>query len=242
VELEASYRSKADDLEAEHRQKLEGLEQKRLRDLEEMAIREKALQDKSAEFNTREAKYVSRTLVDDLKRLLDDQEIKELTTRTKDKRDIVHRIIAVLVAASGTMAGFMIHRIFSLESPPWELFVSLAASTATCITTLVYYLKWNDRWFREHADAEMSARRYKADLIRASWVAELASDWSERLQKEAPASLIDACVRNLFIGTAASAESQHPLEAFGDLLKNVEEIKIGKKGIGIKRLLVSKSE
>jgi hypothetical protein len=101
------------------------------------------------------------------------------------------------------------------------------------VTTFVYYLKWNDRWFREHADAELAATRYKADIYRASWLAELVLEAQTEADAELPPELIAAFGRNLFVDPGPTKESEHPIEAISSLVKRVRSVTVGKGGFSV---------
>jgi len=107
----------------------------------------------------------------------------------------------------------------------------------------IYYLKWNDRWFREHADAEFAAKRYKADILRASWIAELAGEWKKTKEGE-PLSplLVDAFTRNLFTDVSVSGPSEHPLDEMTSLLKRASEVQFGKSGFSLKGIARSSKQ
>ena len=62
-----------------------------------------------------------------------------------------------------------------------------------------FFIKWNDRWFRQHADAEFMLKQYELDVRRASWVVEMALEWAEEQETELPPGLLDHLARNLFV-------------------------------------------
>ena len=131
----------------------------------------------------------------------------------------------------------MLWKILRADQPPPSLFFPLAASSVTLVTTFVYYLKWNDRWFREHADAEFNAKRYKADILRASWIAELVGEWErENPNRELPAQLVEAFARNLFRDIGSSSVNEHPLDELMGLMKRATSISIGQKGFSLSGL------
>lgn len=206
--MERDYRKKADELAGEHRTKLAELEARKNEAEADLAARRKDIDEKVASFNTKESKYVRRALLGELKVLLKESETLELSDGTKKKRRIVHRFVWLMLAASGALAAAAAYRAFKTASPGWQLLVPWASASITFFGTLVYYLKWNDRWFREHAETELASKRYKTDVVRASWVAELASEWAAEGRQGLPKELIDAYARNLFSATGKVRESE----------------------------------
>jgi hypothetical protein len=92
--------------------------------------------------------------------------------------------------------------------------------------TMIYYIRWNDNWFRRHADEEFDIKRFQLDLDRASWVVEMAMEWNEEKEKEIPKELIDRLTVNLF-QTKASEKIKHPSEEIiSKLLEGSAELSI----------------
>lgn len=84
-------------------------------------------------------------------------------------------------------------------------------------------LLWNDQWFRKHADSEFLTKRYRADMVRATWIAELVGEWKREYSVETPAVLLSAITRNLSMNDAM-LDTHHPLETLAKVLrsKNIE--------------------
>jgi hypothetical protein len=110
----------------------------------------------------------------------------------------------------------------------------MATGTVTLFATLIYYLKWNDRWFREHAEGEFASKRYKSDMLRASWLAELVSERAQAKQPDLPPELLEAFTQNLFRGSTPLAEAEHPFEQLTSLIKHAKELKIGKGELSLR--------
>jgi hypothetical protein len=77
---------------------------------------------------------------------------------------------------------------------------------------LVFYIRWNDNWFRQHADEEFRLKRLELDIDRASWVVEMALEWQEEKGSIIPQELIDRLTSNLFIDQDRRAPPKHPSE------------------------------
>lgn len=220
AELEAEHQERLTKFEADRAQTLERDERQRQAKLDELEQAEAALKQKQAEFETREAKFVRRDLLRKLDALLDSFGTFKLSTETDAKRKPVRmaaKFMAVIFLLLAGIGGGMYFYTLDMHYLP--------ASTAGLIgfsATMLFYLKWSDRWFREHADEEMQAKRYKADMLRASWVAELASEWAKE-GKEVPAEMVGVFARNLF-SVAATTDVEHPAETIVGLVKKKLDI------------------
>lgn len=224
----ASYQQRVDALDKEYRDRQAQLDKRKAADEAALATVEKAHADRVAQFETREAKYIRRELLKEIRTVLADAEKTALSGPTGSKRWWIHGFVWLLMAASGTLAGTMAYRIFSEQQPDWHILGPLTAGFVTFVLTTIYYLKWNDRWFREHADSEFSAKRYKADILRASWVAELVSERAKEGAGELPSDLLAAYTRNLFRDVGGSRVSEHPLDDLTALAKRATKVEIGK--------------
>ncbi len=183
----------------------------------------------------RDEQGVRRELLDKIQTVLKEAEVHNASSSTQDKRSSIHYVACGLMILGGIIASFSGYRAFSSANTDWHYWVVFASSIATIISTAIYYLKWNDRWFREHADAEFAAKRYKADILRASWLAELAGEWKKTKDGEALSPLlIEAFGRNLFANISISSPSEHPLDEVTNLLKRASEVNFGKTGFSLK--------
>jgi hypothetical protein len=138
------------------------------------------------------------------------------------------------MAFSATIAAVVLYHVVTAQTIEWRLLPFLPAASVTLVTTFVYYLKWNDRWFREHAENEFAAKQYQADILRASWVAELVSEWQAEANSDLPAELVTAFTRNLFRETGGARESEHPLEAITGMMKRVTAVTVGKGSLSVR--------
>ncbi len=225
-DLEQDYRAKADDAAAEHQRKLVEIDERRQRGDDDLAAREKAFAAEKASFETNEAKYVRRRMLAKLEEVLAKSESMSLSKETQRKRWLVHGVVALALLTSGTFVWSMASRFLSEAKPDWHFGLPMATGTLTFVAMLIYYIRWIDRWFREHAEGELAAERYQADIVRANWLAELVAE-QRQLAAELPPELLDAFTRNLFRGTTTLAEAEHPFEQVTAMLKRAKELKVG---------------
>lgn len=66
------------------------------------------------------------------------------------------------------------------------------------IGTALFYLRWLNRWFEQHAQAEFKLKQFQLDIERASWLVETALEWDSSEGKELPKELLENLSRNLF--------------------------------------------
>jgi hypothetical protein len=118
--------------------------------------------------------------------------------------------------------------------------------------SVVFYIRWTDHWFRQHADEEMRLKRLELDLDRATWVVEMALEWKREKDADIPQELIDRLSRNLFESDSYS-RPRHPGEdlasallgassALSITIPGLGEAKFDRKGMRDFREVVSKQK
>lgn len=212
--------------------KLDAEYQKKHLDLE---TREEGLAEKAKELDDRASRHVRREIRRELKKSLAERaEEFTLTKSTSGKRKVIHAIFLVLIVFSASIVGVSYWQLTASagELPTW-LYIKLAAGTASFIGAAVFYIRWNDRWFRQHADEEFLLKRLELDIDRASWVVEMALEWKEEEGKELPDKLLDRLTENLFVRPTDAASATHPAEDLSAaLMSTAAGITINIPGVG----------
>jgi DNA repair exonuclease SbcCD ATPase subunit len=249
--LETTYQQRQDKLDEKNRQRVsdfnefkstEATKLDELRKTQESRVAEQReqLEEDRAAFNLKNEQGVRRDLLNKIQEVLADAEVHNASIDTQKKRRIIHYIVLGLLLTGFSFTGLSIWKIY-FSTPPidWHYWAVYGTSVVTLITTAIYYLKWNDRWFREHANAEFAAKRYKSDILRASWLAELAGEWKKNKEELSPL-LIDAFSKNLFTDISTTDPSDHPMDEMTNLLKKATDVSFSKAGVSIKGIKENK--
>lgn len=221
-ELEAAFLKKEEALAARaERARLE-LEKQSAEREERLAAREAEHEKRVAEFETDEARRVRRKLLGDVEKVLKDLETSTTSPQTEARRRPIWLGILGLLLVFGALAATGAIQYFrTLDTHyAWPFSAGMLGFSGMAI----YGLRWTDSWHRQHAAQEMMARRYKADILRASWIAELASEWSDD-GRQVPTGLVDVFARNLFLDVNGPTETHHPIE---QLLAKAGKIELSK--------------
>lgn len=251
VKLETAYQQRRDRLDEEHRERLSEFEEfkstestkldtLRKDQVTKIAEQRKALEDDRSAFNLKNEQGVRRDLLTKIQEVLANAEVHNASPDTQKKRKIIHYIVFGVLLTGLTFLGVSLWKLyFSGDTVDWHYWLVYGTSMLTLITTAIYYMKWNDRWFREHANAEFAAKRYKADILRASWLAELAGEWKKG-DKELSPLLINAFSKNLFTDISTTDPSDHPMDEMTNLLKKATDVSFSKAGVSIKGIKENK--
>jgi hypothetical protein len=112
-----------------------------------VAIRARCDEQRVKEFETRESKFVRRKLLQEIDKVLEASESFTLSAATGKKRLIVHVFSGLLMLLGLPSGSLLLHHLLGAANVDWKTLVPLAASSATLVTTFIYYLKWNDDGF-----------------------------------------------------------------------------------------------
>jgi hypothetical protein len=211
---------------------------KRTKDLES---RESAFAAKQSEYEDRDSKHVRRQIRQDLKNeIAKRNERFSLSESTLRKRFPVHLVYWSLIVL--LLAVLIYNLTWGSQHDPvnqhwWVNAVRLPLLSAALAAALVYYLRWNDGWFRKHADEEFRTKQFELDVDRASWLVEMAMEWKDEKGSEIPAELLDRLSANLFNKGAETEAARHPTEDLASaLLGASSELSVNIPPIGTAKL------
>ena len=166
-------------------------------------------------------RHVRREIRQDLKKALGERsQYFSLTKGTQRKRLPIHALFGLLIVIA---AIFLVQSVTTLgslgESGPefWYQVLRLTLSAAGVAAAIIFYIRWTDNWFRQHADEEFRLKRLELDIDRASWVVEMALEWQLEKGAAIPKELIDRLTENLF-STESQGTPTHPSEDLASAL------------------------
>lgn len=214
VEGEKRLQTRLEKFESDYQQKVSGLEQ-----------REKELAERLKKIDDRESKHARRQLRGDLKNLLESRGKQfSLTTGTGNLRRPIVSMIVLLLLMSGFIMVFTLYE-YALHTsgarPSGDLAALLVRGLLAALAfggTAVYYLKWQNHWFRQHAEEEFRLKRFELDIDRASWVAEMSLEWMKDSSTPMPQILLERLTQNLFADAQSTPEPEHPADQLASAL------------------------
>lgn len=212
ADLERRYRERERELDKQYDAKHAELDQ-----------RGAALAEKEKDYLSRNSQLARRQEQRRLEKLLTDLKTEKVSDGVSKTRWWTLGSIAALFVVAGALAFFTGWHLFSADAFEWRFAVPFASSTFVVWATLTYFIQWNDRWAREHSDAEFLAKRYRVDALRAQWLAEWVSEATEGGKNGAlPPELIAAFSRNMFVANVGGETPRHAIERIIDQPKRVK--------------------
>lgn len=231
------YRMKLDAEMAQQRQELatsfaeqhQALEKKYAERTTALEVREQDLDDRSARHARRK---LSRALQ---QKIAERSEKFTLTPDTELKRRPIHRIFAVLLALTG---GLIIRSLLFPATATegvalWLEVGRLPLGVVGFALTSIFYIRWNDQWFRQHADQEFRLQQLALDVDRAGYVTEMLLEWQEDKGSEMPAVMVDRLTTGLFTDQTKAGTARHPSEDLtAALMKAAGGVRVNLPDIG----------
>ncbi|MGJ4969687.1 hypothetical protein ACQR1N_18280 [Bradyrhizobium sp. HKCCYLRH1073] len=163
------------------------------------------LEGKRKELDDRAYMHARRGIRADLRNTIKERQQKfTLTPETRRLRTPVHVALVILLGALAAVNYATLHAILTLDldkATTPVLIWTFGKQTIVALAfvgILLFYVRWMNRWFEQHAAAEFLLKQFELDIDRASWVVETAMEWRRDQQAEIPASLLDGITRNLF--------------------------------------------
>lgn len=200
--------------------------------------REEALAKQLAAFETKESKYVARQeakkQLDQLKEWLKDS---SLTDKTVKKRRSVFVGYAIAITTTGALTAWLSYENVellkatgaNLPQVPWWQWVGLTLKTvvplAAFTTFLIYFIRWEAAWARQHSDEELRTRARVVDIGRSSWLVEAVRD-SQQSEEPIPKELLEQLAKNLFADPTGDSSDLHPKSGPEVLMQQLSSLRL----------------
>lgn len=207
-------------LQAEHEERAAKLQASIDAQQQQLDADRAALAAKIKEVDDRESKFARREIYKELRKKIGDRYQKfELTLGTRKlRRPINWAVVLVLVLFGTGFAAFI--TVPFLKDVKELVFWNINRVIFALLfgSTLIYYFRWHNSWFKRHADEEFRLKKFDLDMDRASWIVEMMIEWGIEKEVPMPESLLEHLTRGIFIDNNSDEAVQHPAEQIASLL------------------------
>lgn len=221
VQLKTQFEADQKRLATEHEARKKSLDE-----------REQELKKQFAEYETRQARFVARKETrDQINQLKDWLEDSSLTRATVRKRIPVFCGYILGIVATGVLTGVFTYSNYQLlkslgpkviEVPWWQWVVMTLKSVvplAGFTTFLIYFIKWEGAWAKQHSEEELRTRARVIDVGRSAWLLEAVRDSHDAPGgKDLPPELLKELSRNLFSNSLSTDADDHHPQALSDMM------------------------
>jgi hypothetical protein len=118
------------------------------------------------------------------------------------------------------------------RSALYWLWMRMAIFSFGLIGSILYYIKWQNRWAENHSDSEFQLQQFYIDVNRANWVIESCLEWRKETESAIPTALLESITKNLFINDSKNLEQVvHPSDELASaLLGSASKLKMNVAG------------
>lgn len=239
-QLDDEYKQRREELEEDYQTRKATLEERIEQKQQELDDRKKVIKDRLEEVEDREARFMRRKIRKDLKKKFEERSKEfSLTEGTNKLRTPIHLAFWLLLVVLGglfiilSMEGALeigsIESLSGLQFAFWGGRPLLIGAAFGAVG--VFYLRWQNRWLRRHADEEFRLKRMELDVDRASWVVELAMEWENEKGEKIPDELVHRLTTELFEHEEESGEASTAADQLASaLLGSASELKLDVNG------------
>ncbi len=221
--LEKRFEEKVAELEQQTRDKDEKLDKIHEEKNEALAKREQAVAEKLSAIDDRDNTHVRREIRDkmlsDVKARIEQFGVSENTE--KKRSPVLFGMIFMIVAIISMLSYSVFELNTASENIPglYWLWAKIALLSIALLGTILFYIKWQNRWAEQYANSEFQLQQFYIDVNRANWVIESCLEWRKETDSAIPTALLESITRNLFDNSSEDLEKViHPSDELASAL------------------------
>lgn len=101
----------------------------------------------------------------------------------------------------------------------WWLWGRFTLLSFGLVGTILYYIKWQNRWAEQHVTSEFHLQQFYIDVNRANWIVESCLEWRKATSSDIPDELLRSIAGNLFVNGQGEPEKViHPADELASAL------------------------
>jgi len=232
--LERKFEEKSTELEQQTNTKQEKIDSEYERKVAELQSKSQSLTDKLKAIDDRDNTHVRREIRD---KMLSDVKSRietfGVSKNTQNKRrPVIYGIILMVVTISLLLANavLQLNKVPTQIDAPiyyWAL-IKVTFLSLVLLGTILYYIKWQNRWAEQHSNSEFQLQQFYIDVNRANWVIESCLEWRKETDSVIPTELLSSITNNLFEnGSEELDKVVHPSDELASaLLGSASKLKL----------------
>lgn len=237
--VEKDYRERSKELEGKFDERTTELnsqiDEKRAALIDREEKLAKRIQDVDDRQNTHVRRELRTEILDEIRKRTNEF---KLTKGTNNLRWPIHLVCLALVGALGASAiYYAIESIKALSANPVSNVALMVLVSKQLLlsgafgASVVFYVRWMNTWFSQHATTEFQLRQFQLDIERASWVVETALEWKDAKGSTIPSELLGPISNNLFgSNEEATGEATPADELASALLGTASKVRLNVAG------------
>lgn len=218
--LEQSYESKGQSLEQKYSEAHKALEEEKTG----LETRRKELDDKD---NTHARREIRKDILKEIKNRQQEFKLTQGTVLLRKPITIAMIILVTIFLTGAVTAGI---ELFNRSLSGNDLILTIikqACYTLGAVGSLIFYIRWMNRWFEQHSLTEFHLKQFELDMERASWLVETSLEWKDAKGTAMPPELMQSLSANLFSDRDDVEHVVHPADQLASaLLGSASAIKL----------------
>jgi hypothetical protein len=109
----------------------------------------------------------------------------------------------------------------------YVVWARISILTLGLLFSILYYIKWQNRWSEQHTTAEFQLQQFYVDVNRANWVVESGLEWHKETGSTIPDTIMQSLTNNLFRYSDEAPPALHPADELASaLLGSASKLKL----------------
>ena len=254
LKLDDEYRKKIEQLDGELAERKSELNSEIELKKSEVSQQEKELEEKKKELddsnNTHARREIRRDILKEIKSRQTKFNLTDGTNKLRTPIAIAMIGLIVIFVGLGIVSAKEFYDMLQGDDINKIIIAGIkqAIYSGGAIASVIFLIRWMNRWFELHSQSEFSLKQFELDMERASWLVETSLEWKDAKGTAIPPELLESLSRNLFINEGQKVEQvQHPADQLASALMgsaSAVKLKAGDSSIEIdpKKLAKKKSE
>lgn len=225
LQLDDDYKKKLEDLEKEFIDRKNELQEKYEDQESKIADREKKLEEERKKLddsnNTHARREIRRDILREIKSRQDKFSLTEGTNKLRKPIAIAMALLVAFFMVLSSMSAIEFYDILNSADMSKIIIASIKQFiyTGGTVASVVFYIRWMNRWFELHSQSEFYLKQFELDMERASWLVETSLEWKDAKGTAIPTELLKSLSRNLFVNEGQKVEQVlHPADQLASAL------------------------
>lgn len=204
IQLDREFREKIDKVEEATEEKRKQLETEYIAKEEALKEETDELEKKKKELDDNSNTHARREIRRDILKEIKARQTKfSLTEGTNKLRTPIAVAMLGLIAIFVALSSISIKEFYDvLHGNDIDKIIiagiKQAIYSAGAIGSVIFMIRWMNRWFELHSQSEFQLKNFELDMERASWLVETSLEWKDAKGTAIPPELLESLSNNLF--------------------------------------------
>lgn len=204
IQLDREFGEKVDKFEEAAEENRKRLEAEYLAKKDALTVESEKLETKRKELddssNTHARREIRRDILKEIKARQTKFSLTEGTNNLRKPIAIAMLGLIAIFVALGSISAKEFYDVLQGDDLNKIIIAGIkqAIYSAGAIGSVIFLIRWMNRWFELHSQSEFELKHFELDMERASWLVETSLEWKDAKGTAIPAELLESLSNNLF--------------------------------------------